>query len=85
MPVTDSPGGGGGVRTVRLDPQVVRKAQRGHCYWSVAMDTIVPEVGTVGFFPLQGRVVAVLTDMGRLGEVPLVPWLLEYNSLEGVG
>lgn len=73
------------MRMVRLDPQVVRKAQRGHCYWSVAMDTIVPEVGTVGFFPLQGTVVAILTDMDRLGEVPLVPWLLEHNSLEGVG
>ena len=34
---------------------------------SVAMDTIVLEVGTVELFPLQGRVVVVATDMGTLG------------------
>ena len=36
---------------------------------SVAMDTIVLEVGTVELFPLQGRVVVVATDMGTLGVV----------------
>ena len=49
------------------------------------MGTIVPVVGTVELVLFQGRVVAILTDMGRQGAVPLVPWRLEHNSLEGVG
>lgn len=63
------------VQTVRLE----------HRYWSVAMGMIVLVVGTVELFLLQGRVVAILTDMGRLGAVLLVPWRLEHNSLGGVG
>lgn len=82
MPLTDFRPG---VWMVRLDPQVVQTVQLEHCYWSVAMGTIVPVVGTVDHFLLQGRVVEILTDMGRLGAVPLVPWRLEHNSLEGVG
>ena len=70
---------------VRLDPQVVQIVQLEYCYWSVAMGTIVPVVGTVELFLSQGRVVAILTDMGRLAEVSLVPWRLEHNLLEGVG
>lgn len=69
----------------RLDPQVVQTVQLEHCYWSVAMGTIVPVVGTVELVLFQGRVAAILTDMGSLGAVPLVPWRLEHNSLEGVG
>ena len=49
------------------------------------MGKIVPVVGTVDLFLSQGRVVAILTDMGRLVEVTLVRWRLEDNSLEGVG
>ena len=70
---------------VRLDPQVVQTAPLENCYWSVAMGTIVPVVGTVELFLFQGRVVAILTDTGRLGVVPLVPWRWEHNLLEGVG
>ena len=69
---------------VRLDPQVVQIVQLEYCYWSVAMGTIVPVVGTVELFLFQGRVVAILTGMGRLAEVPLVRWRLEHNSLEEV-
>lgn len=69
----------------RLNPQVVQTVQLEHCYWSVAMGTIVPVVGTVELVLFQGRVAAILTDMGSLGAVPLVPWRLEHNSLEGVG
>ena len=70
---------------VRLDPQVVQMVQLEYCYWSDAMGKIVPVVGTVDLFLFQDKVVAILTDMGRLVEVPLVPWRLEHNSLEGVG
>ena len=70
---------------VQLDPRVVLTVQLEHCYRSVAMGMIVPVVDTVELFLLQGRVVAILTDMGRLGAVLLVPWRSEHNSLEGLG
>ena len=70
---------------VRLDPQVVQIVQLEYCYWSDAMGTILQVVGTVELSLFQGRVVAILTDMGRLAEVALVPWHLEHNSLEGGG
>ena len=82
MPVTDYRGF---VWIFIVDPQVVQTVQLEHYCWSVAMGTIVPVVGTVELVLFQGRAVAILTDMGMLGAVPLVPWRLEYNSLEGVG
>ena len=54
------------------------------CCWSVAMSMIVPVVDTVELFLLQGRVVAILMDMGSLVAVPPVPCRLVHNSLEAV-
>ena len=87
MPINECPLqiSAGCVWMFRLGPQVVQTVQLEHCYWSVAMGTIAPVVGTVELVLFQGRVVAILTDMGRQGAVPLVPWRLEHNSLEGVG
>ena len=60
----------------------MRTLQRVH---SVAMDTIVLEVGTVELFPLQGRVVVVAMDMDTLGVVGMRLMGQEQNPQEGVG
>lgn len=50
------------------------------------MDIIGPEVGTVGQFLLQGRVVVILMDMDTKNMMILLGLLsLEYNPVEWVG
>ena len=67
---------------LRRDPKVERKAGSEHC--AVSMDTVVLEVGTVEFLPLQGRVGVVFLDMGTPGVVVLGLLGEEHNPLEGV-
>ncbi len=74
-----------GERTVPLNPRCSQTVRLEHCYWSVAMDTIVLVVGTVELTHLQGSVVMILMDKGTLGEVLLGSLGLENNPLEGVG
>jgi len=51
-----------------------------HCHYSVAMDMIDLEAGTVALLLFQDRVVVGLTGMGTLGVVDMSR--LEHNLLK---
>ena len=51
-----------------------------HCHYSVAMDTIHLEVGTVALLLFQDRGVVTLTDAGTLGVEGLLG--LEHTPLK---
>ena len=74
-----------GERTAPLNPPWVRTVRLEHCFWFVAMDTVLLAVGTVELLLLQGRVEVILMDVGTLGVVLLGSLGLEHNPLEGVG